>query len=84
MLANSKIAEIGKRYGKSTAAVVLRWHIQRGVATPPFSLYENELRENLTVGDWELDDAAMAAIAELDKDYHYLRPESWYGLPLWN
>jgi len=84
VLANPVVAEIGKRYNKSTAAVVLRWHVQRGVATPPFSLFENELRENLTVGDWELDDEAMAQIAELDKDFHYLRPESWYGLPLWS
>lgn len=84
MLQNPAIVSIAARYNKSAAAVVLRWHVQRGVATPPFSLYENELRENLTVGDWELDDDAMKEIADVDKDYHYLRPESWYGLPLWN
>ena len=84
VLENPIIHAIGKRHGKSAAAVVLRWHVQRGVATPPFSLREKELRENLTVGDWELDAEGMAEMATLDKDFHYLRPESWYGLPLWN
>jgi diketogulonate reductase-like aldo/keto reductase len=44
VLDNPTIADIGKKHGKHPAAVVLRWHIQRGIATPPFSLYENELR----------------------------------------
>ena len=84
VLQNPVIAGIGAKYGKSTAEVVLRWHVQRGVSTPPFSLHENELRQNLTVGSWELSDEDMAEMATLDKDYHYLRPESWYGLPLWS
>jgi len=84
VLDNPLIAKIGQKHGKSTAATVLRWHIQRGVCVPPFSLYENELRENLKVGDWALDEEDMVEIATLDKAYHYLRPEAWYGLPLWS
>jgi len=84
VLDNPTVAEIGKKHGKHPAAVVLRWHIQRGIATPPFSLYENELRANLTVGSWELDSADMEKMKGLDKSYHYLRPEAWYGLPLWD
>lgn len=84
VLENPVLMRIGEKHGKSTAATVLKWHIQRGVSVPPFSLHENELRENLKVGDWELDQADMDEIATLDKDYHYLRPESWYGLPLWS
>jgi len=84
VLENPVIAKIGQKHGKSTAATVLRWHIQRGVCVPPFSLYENELRENLKVGDWALDEEDMVEIATLDKAYHYLRPEAWYGLPLWS
>ena len=49
-----------------------------------FSLKENELRENLTVGSWALDDEDMEQIATLDKEFHYLRPDAWYGLPLWS
>jgi len=84
VLSNPVIQAIGEKYGKSTAEVVLRWHYQRGVGTPPFSLKENELRMNLTVGSWELSGDDMEAMKSLDKDYHYLRPDSWYGLPLWS
>ncbi len=84
VLENPVINAIGKKHGKSAAQTVLRWHVQRGIGTPPFSLKENELRENLTVGSWELDQEDMDEIAELDKNFHYLRPESWYGLPLWD
>lgn len=84
VLENPVIAEIGAKHGKSSASVVLRWHVQRGVGVPPFSLKENELRENLTVGSWALDDEDMEQIATLDKEFHYLRPDAWYGLPLWS
>jgi diketogulonate reductase-like aldo/keto reductase len=57
--------------------------VQRGVATCPFSLVERELRENLTVGTWRLDQEDMEAIKPLDRHYHYLNPKAWYGLPLW-
>ena len=84
VLDNPVIGAIGRKHDKHPAAVVLRWHYQRGVGTPPFSLYEDELRENLGVGSWALDDSDMAEIRALDKDFHYLRPDSWYGLPLWS
>jgi diketogulonate reductase-like aldo/keto reductase len=50
----------------------------------PFSLNENELRENLLVGTWELDEADMALIKTVDRRHHYLDPYNWYGLPLWD
>jgi len=84
VLQNPVLGEIAKQHDKSTAQVVLRWHIQRGVNTCPFSLHENELRQNLSVGDWELSEEDMATIATIDKQFHYLRPDSWYGLPLWS
>jgi diketogulonate reductase-like aldo/keto reductase len=43
----------------------------------PFSLRENELRENLTVGSWRLDEADMKLIASLDRGHHYLDPINW-------
>lgn len=84
VLENPVINSIAEKHGKSAAQVVLRWHIQRGVATPPFSLHENEMKQNLTVGQWALNDEDMEAIKSVDKDFHYLRPEAWYGLPLWS
>lgn len=58
--------------------------VQRGVTTCSFSLKENELRENITVGSWRLDDADMELIKTLNRNHHYLDPKNWYGLPLWD
>jgi len=79
-----EIKEIGARHGKTAAQVCLQWTVQRGVATMPMSLHEAELRQNLTVGTWALDAADMDKMASLDKNYHYLNPQDWYGLPLWD
>lgn len=79
-----EILAIGAKHQKSAAQVCLQWTVQRGVATMPMSLHEDELRQNLTVGTWALDEEDMDAMARLDKDYHYLNPNDWYGLPLWN
>lgn len=61
------LLEIGRRYGKSAAQVVLRWHLQRGVVVIPKSTHVERMRENFDVFDFTLSDADMTAIAALDK-----------------
>jgi 2,5-diketo-D-gluconate reductase A len=61
------LVEIGKKYGKTTAQVMLRWHIQRGVVVIPKSTHYERMVENLNVFDFALSDEDMAVIATLDK-----------------
>ena len=65
---NEMLMEIGKKYGKTTAQVMLRWHIQRGVVVIPKSTHYERMVENLNVFDFALSDEDMAAIATLDKE----------------
>lgn len=58
---------IGKRYGKSAAQVMLRWHLQRGVVVIPKSTRIERMQENLNVFDFSLTREEMAAIGALDK-----------------
>lgn len=64
---NEALAAIGAKYGKSTAQVMLRWHIQRGVVVIPKSTHYERMVENFNVFDFTLTDEDMAAIAALDK-----------------
>lgn len=64
---NTILKEIGQKYGKSTAQVMLRWHIQRGVVVIPKSTHYERMVENLSVFDFELTDNDMEKIAALDK-----------------
>lgn len=61
------LAAIGRKYGKTVAQVVLRWHLQRGVVVIPKSTHKERMQENLNVFDFALTDEEMAVIAGLDK-----------------
>lgn len=67
LFADPVLAEIAARHGKTTAQVMLRWNLQRGVVVIPKSTHADRMRENLNVFDFSLTDADMAAIATLDK-----------------
>lgn len=64
---NEGLKEIGKKYGKSTAQVMLRWNIQRGVVVIPKSTHKERMIENFDVFDFKLSDADMNKIKSLDQ-----------------
>lgn len=61
------LEEIGAKYGKTTAQVILRWHLQRGIVVIPKSTHYERMVENFNVFDFKLSDNDMSQIAELDK-----------------
>ena len=66
MFQNPVLNEIGKKYGKSAAQVILRWHLQRGVVVIPKSVHKERMTENINVFDFVLSEEDMAKIAALD------------------
>ena len=66
MFTNPVIAEIGKKYGKTVAQVILRWQLQRGIVVIPKSVHVERMKENFNVFDFELSADDMAKIATLD------------------
>lgn len=65
---NAVVSQIGEKYGKTAAQVMLRWNIQRGVVVIPKSTHIERMQENFAVFDFMLSDEDMAAIAALDKN----------------
>ncbi|MFE5299013.1 aldo/keto reductase [Streptomyces sp. NPDC056632] len=61
------LREIAARYGKSTAQVVLRWHLQLGNVVIPKSVTPARIRENIDVFDFALSADEMTAVAALDQ-----------------
>ena len=64
---NKTLKSIGEKYGKTTAQVMLRWHIQRSVVAIPKSTHLERMEENFNVFDFALTDGDMKVIAGLDK-----------------
>ena len=69
ILEEEMLATVGSKYEKSVAQVVLRWHIQRGVAVIPKSNSKDRIVENMNVFDFELSDEEMAAISALNSGF---------------
>ena len=64
-------AELGRKYGKTPAQVILRWHTQMGFAVIPGSRNVDHIRDNLNILDFTLTDDEMAEIEKLDKGERY-------------
>ena len=63
---NDTVKAIGAKYGKTSAQVMLRWHIQRGVVVIPKSTHAERMAENINVFDFELTTDEMSRITALD------------------
>ena len=70
-------AELAKKYGKSSAQIILRWHIQDGNIVIPGSKNPDHIKDNFDLFDFSLTEDEMAKIAAMDqqKRYYHSTPE---------
>lgn len=62
------ISGIAAAHGKSSAQVILRWHLQAGNIAIPGSHNEKHIQENFEIFDFELTDEEMCQMTALDKN----------------
>ena len=63
--------ELAKKYGKTNAQIILRWHIQSGNVVIPGSKNPEHIRDNFDIFDFALADEDMSKIAAVDKNKRY-------------
>ncbi|WP_114744248.1 aldo/keto reductase [Falsibacillus pallidus] len=71
LLDESVLKEIGEKHGKSSAQVILRWHLQNGTIIIPKSVHENRIKENADLFDFELSAEEMSKVDGLNKDERF-------------
>ena len=71
LLEEPLFAELGKKYGKSSAQVILRWHIQDGNIVIPGSKNPTHIQANFDLFDFALTDEEMDKIAAMNKNARY-------------
>ena len=71
LIQEAVFAELGKKYRKTPAQVILRWHVQMGFVVIPGSKNVDHIKDNLNIMDFELTGEEMAEIAKLDKGERY-------------
>ena len=64
-------SELGKKYGKSNAQIILRWHIQAGNIVIPGSKNSDHIKDNFDLFDFSLTDEEMDKIAVMDQQKRY-------------
>ncbi|MGI5887808.1 MAG: aldo/keto reductase [Oscillospiraceae bacterium] len=71
-LVNEQVfSELGRKYGKSNAQIILRWHIQSGNIVIPGSRNPQHIKDNIDLFDFSLSDEDMASIASVNKNRRY-------------
>lgn len=65
---NPVLTEIAEKYGKTTAQVMLRWQLQRGIVSLSKSANPARVAQNFDIFDFELSDADMENIKTINTD----------------
>ena len=71
LLNDETIVELSKKYQKSTAQIILRWHIQAGNIVIPGSKNPAHIKANFDLFDFALTEDEMKKISGLDKNVRY-------------
>ena len=74
LLENEVISEIAQAHGKSSAQVILRWNLQKGVVVIPGSSNPDHIKENTELFDFELTKEEMERMNALDRGEKH----DWY------
>jgi len=72
VLQHPAIKALADKYGKSTAQIVLRWHLQMGGTVSCKSVTPARIEENNKVWDFALDDTDMAKMSDLNVGWRHL------------
>lgn len=77
LLEEPLFTQLGKKYGKTNAQIILRWHIQDGNIVIPGSKNPAHIKDNFDLFDFSFTEEEMEKIAALDKNtrYYYSTPE---------
>jgi methylglyoxal/glyoxal reductase len=67
-----EIGELAKKYGKTPFQVVLRWNLQKGIATIPKTVIKKRIISNAGIFNFELSDEDVKRIDSLDENYRMI------------
>lgn len=71
-LMNEKVfKELGEKYNKTPAQIILKWHTQMGFIVIPGTKNINHIKENFDIFDFELTDEDMDKIKQVNRNERY-------------
>lgn len=73
------LKKIAEKHQKTSAQVMLRWHIQQDVVAIPKTIHRDRMQENMDIWDFTLDEQDMEEIAMLDLGYSEIIDHQCYA-----
>ena len=70
LIDNPVLSEIGKKYNKTSAQVMLRWDLQQNIVTVPRSTNPQRIAQNIDIFDFELSDEDMKTIDDMNENQY--------------
>lgn len=71
LLGDETIKQIAKAHGKTSAQIILRWHLQEGFSVIPGSQNPSHIRENISIWDFELSEVEMQSMRSLNSECRF-------------
>ncbi|GAA4919612.1 aldo/keto reductase [Streptomonospora salina] len=71
LLQDPAVAKLAEAYGKTSAQIILRWHLQLGTIAIPKSVTPERIRANFDVFDFELSTGDVEAVSALNENHRF-------------
>lgn len=68
LIHDKRICDIAQKYNKSSAQVMIRWLLQKGIVVFPKSVHKERIYQNADVFDFELSRGDMASLNEMNRN----------------
>lgn len=68
VLGGETVQDLAEEYGKTSAQIVLRWGVEKGIVVMPKSTSADHIQGNIELFDWELDESDHQRLDEIDRD----------------
>lgn len=78
LLKNEMVLSIASKHNVSAAQVLIRFHLERGVATIPKSTNDARIQQNLESFELQLDQEDMQNLKSIDKHYRYVNGKFYH------
>jgi diketogulonate reductase-like aldo/keto reductase len=75
------VIKIAKKINKTPAQVLLRWSLQNNLIVIPKTTKQKRLAENIDVFAFELSEIHMKELDGLNKNFRFVNPIEWWGIP---
>ncbi|CAH1269909.1 AKR1B10 [Branchiostoma lanceolatum] len=72
LMEDPSVVAIAKKYGKSSAQVLLRYHLDRGVSAIPKSVTPSRIQANFDIMNFSLSKEDLASLGQLDRKLRYV------------